>query len=68
MTSISETLEMLHEHGELMSSTNALIRSPPIRLEEAFNPNMKIWWVYVINFSFHDSKLIKNCGIFFFAF
>jgi hypothetical protein len=51
-----------------MSSTNALIRSPPIRLEEAFNPNMKIWWVYVINFSFHDSKLIKNCGIFFFAF
>ncbi len=42
MTSINETLEMLHEHGEFMSSTNVLIRSPPIVLEKAFNPNMKI--------------------------
>jgi hypothetical protein len=47
---------------------NALIRSPPIGLEETFNPNIKIWWVYVINFSFHNSKLIKSCGTFFFAF
>ncbi len=42
MISISETLEMLHEHGEFMSSTNAPIISLPIGLEEAFNPNMKI--------------------------
>jgi len=38
MTSISETLEMLHKHGEFMLSTNATIRSPPIGLEKAFNP------------------------------
>lgn len=65
MASTSETLEMIHEYDDFMSSTNTLIKSPLIGSKYAFNFDMVCQFG---KFLFHNSKLIKNCGTFFIAF